>query len=373
MKQIPFKYGGVVESPYFIDREKELAELTLSLSGGSNLVLYSPRRYGKTSLIHKVSEQLEREGIVVVYFDFFQVNTREKFLESYMRAIFKKADRWEKMLQRISGLIRTARPFVTIDNEGKPVLSLGAVGTGQSLLFEDIVNLPEKLADKKRWVVVFDEFQEVENLNGESFEKEIRSCIQHHQQVNYILMGSKKHLLLEMVSHKNRAFYNFGKLVHLQKIPEDFWLPYMINGMNQLGFGLSEAHARRIIEASENIPYYVQYLASEVAECGLLSKKIDEETLLEAENRIMIHQDDFFRSLLESLSATQQQTLFALAKEGKEIFSRAFLEKNRLQTSSGVQRSVSVLMRKGIIDKIGEEYVIEDPFFRRWLLEWMKA
>ncbi len=369
MKKFPFKYGGVVKSPYFIDREKEVEELTLSLGGGANIILYSPRRYGKTSLIHRVSEKLETQGIVVVYVDFFQVNSRDKFLVSYLQAIFAKSTRWEKMLKRISGLIRSARPVVTVDEEGMPVLTLDTARDNSPELFEEVVNLPEKLAEKKRWVVIFDEFQEVESLNGDSFEKELRACIQHHQRVNYVLMGSKKHLLLGMVTRRNRAFYNFGKLVRLQKIPIEFWLPYLKHGMEEVELRSTEEVATRIVEEADNIPYYVQYLAFEVVECGLMRRRIDEESIGIAMERMMTNQDDYFRTLWESVSYTQQQTLLALVRENTGIYSKAFLDRYKLQTVSGVQRSVSVLMQKGIIDKVGEEYVMEDPFFRRWLLE----
>ena len=79
--------------------------------------------------------------------------------------------------------------------------------------FEDVLNSPTRVAGKKGWIVVFDEFQDVERLNGESFEKELRSVIQHHKKIGYVFMGSQRHLLLNMFSRKNRALYNFGKLV----------------------------------------------------------------------------------------------------------------------------------------------------------------
>ena len=369
MKNLPFKYGGVVRMPYFIDREREVEELTMSLGGGANVILYSPRRYGKTSLIHRVSEELESQGVTVVYLDLFQVNSREKFLVAYLQAIFAKSNRWEKMLQRISGFIRSARPVLTLDEEGKPVLSLETHAGNYSALFEEVVNLPEKLAGKKRWVVVFDEFQEVENLNGESFEKELRATIQHHQRVNYVLMGSRKHLLLGMVTRKNRAFYNFGKLVSLQKIPAEVWIPYLKRGIGKVGFKATDALAASIVEEADNIPFYVQYLAFEVVETALIGKRLDESTVKTALEQMMNNQDDYFRALWESVSYTQQQTLLALVRESKGIYSKAFLDRNKLHTASGVQRSVSVLMRKGFLDKSGDEFVFEDPVFRRWLLK----
>lgn len=368
MKNNPFKYGGVVTDPYFIDREQEIPELTISLTGGANLILYSPRRFGKTSLMKKVAENLENQGIQVLYFDLFQVNSREQFLALYYQAILKKSTRWEKSLKMISALASSVRPVIKVEPDGSPVVSLEIDRHNQQQSFSEIVGLPEKMAGKKRWVVIFDEFQEVENFGGEVFEKELRSVIQHHQKVNYVLMGSKKHMLLGMVTRKNRAFYNFGKLVHLNKIPTEKWVHYIRNGFDSLQLPYPDDLILKVIETAENIPYYVQYLAFEIVECALFSHLLDESTMQMALTRVRNNQEDYFLTLWESLSLTQQKTLGALAYDNKNIFSRDFLDKHRIQTASGVQRSIAVLMRKGLIDKQQGLFVFEDPFFSHWIL-----
>ncbi len=53
----PFKYGKIVSGAYFYNRKTELARIKSTLSGGNNLVLYAPRRYGKSSLVNKGSKR----------------------------------------------------------------------------------------------------------------------------------------------------------------------------------------------------------------------------------------------------------------------------------------------------------------------------
>ncbi len=215
--------------------------------------------------------------------------------------------------------------------------------------------------------MIFDEFQEVEHLGGEVFEKELRAIIQHHQKVNYVLLGSKKQLLLGMVTRKNRAFYNFGKLIYLNKISPDKWKIFLQNGFDKLKIPYQIDIVDKVIELTENIPYYVQYLAFELVECGLLNNILDESTLQLALDRLLNNQEDYFFSIWEALSITQQKTLTALAFESKNIFSREFLDKHRIQTTSGVQRSIAVLIHKNLIDKQQGQYVFEDPFFKKWI------
>lgn len=50
----PFRFGSVVEEPYFTNRVDEIRNVKSILNSANNLVIISPRRYGKTSLINKV-------------------------------------------------------------------------------------------------------------------------------------------------------------------------------------------------------------------------------------------------------------------------------------------------------------------------------
>ena len=60
METNPFKFGTVVDGPYFTDREDELERISSYISGGNHLILISPRRFGKTSLIRKVVNESGR-------------------------------------------------------------------------------------------------------------------------------------------------------------------------------------------------------------------------------------------------------------------------------------------------------------------------
>lgn|SRR3989338_7755557 len=83
----PFVFGDVVKGAYFADREDELKTLTLDLLSGQNILLFSPRRYGKTSLIIKVLDHLKSKGIVCVYVDFFRVTSPQSLGKIYANAI----------------------------------------------------------------------------------------------------------------------------------------------------------------------------------------------------------------------------------------------------------------------------------------------
>jgi hypothetical protein len=59
--------------------------------------------------------------------------------------------------------------------------------------------------------------------------------------------------------------------------------------------------------------------------------------------------------------------LLALCTNGRNIFSEAYIRVNNLPASATLQRAVNGLTNDGIIDKIGNEYFISDPFFKLFL------
>ena len=63
MGENPFRFGQVATGWHFTDRARELAEVQEDIKNGQNVVIISPRRYGKTSLIAEARRRLEREVI----------------------------------------------------------------------------------------------------------------------------------------------------------------------------------------------------------------------------------------------------------------------------------------------------------------------
>ena len=61
----PFKFGTIVEEEYFTDRVKEVAYIKQFLKSANHLVLISPRRFGKSSVVAKAVKESGRKHITV--------------------------------------------------------------------------------------------------------------------------------------------------------------------------------------------------------------------------------------------------------------------------------------------------------------------
>ena len=109
----PFAFGGTVKGRQFIDREEERAELIQDIENHANLVLYAPRRYGKSSLILQVFEDIKKTNtkFIGLYIDFFKIHSREKFLQILSNEYSKNSD-WsaDKIISFFKSVIRSVQP-----------------------------------------------------------------------------------------------------------------------------------------------------------------------------------------------------------------------------------------------------------------------
>ena len=115
----PFRFGQVVRGELFCNRQSEMAQITSDLSGGQSIVLYSPRRYGKTSLLKAISENLISQGILCGYSDLFACNSTEKIIISLSRAaakaVFDDLKSVEKFAKKAVELFKRIRFSFTLD------------------------------------------------------------------------------------------------------------------------------------------------------------------------------------------------------------------------------------------------------------------
>jgi AAA+ ATPase superfamily predicted ATPase len=363
----PFSYGKTVDAPFFYGRSRELEEISLSMRNATNLILYSPRRYGKSSLVIKVLKEMEAQGHPTVYLDFFKISSKEKFIELYSRELMRPLSDWLKGLKWIQGMIRGIQPVMGLDQAGLPELKLSVDPMQTAKAFEDVISIPGKTKHKKCWIIVFDEFQEIEKLSGESFEKELRASFQHHRNASYIFLGSQRHMLLNIFSRKDRAFYNFGKLFHLQKPSEDESIAFLSERFKAGGDDVPEELLNRIIEETGNIPYYIQYLSAELWEMARLSGKSPAEIYQQALDRMIINQSDYFQGIRSQLTAFQVKLLTSVAMHGSGSYESEFLQKYRLFPTSSVQKAYKRMVDLDILEKTGNQFVLSDPFFKLWM------
>jgi AAA+ ATPase superfamily predicted ATPase len=363
----PFR---IVRGEQFYDRKEESAHIVKTLSGGNNLVLYAPRRFGKTSLVFRVIEELEAQGFICIYFDFMPVFSPESFVRLYTKALSLKQSNLQKFAKTFASLIKSLRPVLSFDAEGTAEFSVDfSTTTIDETVISQLLDMPERIAGAdKRVIVFFDEFQEAEKLNNICFEGLLRSKIQQQVRTNYLFFGSKTHLLQEFFNDKKRAFYNAASQMTIGRLPENDTIAYLQENFAASAIQISEETARYIISVTFGIPHYIQLLAAEIWQYAINTHTIVTKEIVDKSTQyLLILKNDYYMELFDRQSQSRKQLLQALTVSGKGIFSSAYIKTHFLPGAATLQRAVKGLIMDGTIEKINDEYFIADPFFKLFL------
>lgn len=374
MRLNPFKFGKEVSGVQFYDRDEAFRNLYTRLSGGaSNVVMYAPRRYGKTSLVKKLLLQFNKDGVPTVYFDLNRVDSLERFCEEYASALYAVAGRGAAIVNAISRQLSHLHPTISLGGDA-PVeirFEYGVKMTPTSVA--SVLDLAEKISTeivRKPLVIALDEFQEIERLSRDfALEGVFRSCIQAHQNARYIFFGSKTHMLKRMFGDRTRPFYKSASTMRLDKPPEAESVEFVKSRFAAAHIGIDDTEATEIVDASSNIPYYLQQLSSLVFESVVASGRdwVEKTDIESAIGELVSENSDYYSEQMAKFSESQRLLVSALASEPTEVFTEEYRRRHRLGGSSTVNTALRVVTEAGIAENVGGYHRIEDPFFVRYL------
>ncbi|MBD3321295.1 MAG: AAA family ATPase [Chitinivibrionales bacterium] len=372
----PFVYGVTVDGTHFINREKEIQTITSALAGGQNIILYSPRRYGKTSLIKKVGEELKKRNILYFYVDFYKLSSVEELYTFYSNAIINELQSpIDKMWNIIKNMIPTVNPRIVYQEPGLPSVEISAPLSllTKTQTLSELFDAVEKHAmrSKKKACVVFDEFQEVAVIeNGEIIKKCMRSSFQHHKKVSYAFLGSKNHLIKSIFGDTNSPFYHFGKHIDLDVIRDESWAKYISSGFSKTGVPAADDEIEAVIKITGGHPYYTQMLASEIWEVRKGKKRAEKADIDTALHSIINVKKDVFIEIWEGLNGKDRRLLKSIAgHESAAVYSTAFIELHHLGSAASIRRNIQKLVARDILGRtMLHEYYVLDPLFKRWIV-----
>lgn len=347
----PFKFGTVVDKEHFTDRIDEQQEVRKVLESNNHLILISPRRFGKTSLVEKVTAKMDRP---VISLDLQLITGINDFASQLLKRVLKI-----NKFERIKRLISDFRIVPTIELNplsGNMEISFRPDAKENFATLEDVFNLIDKLGEKgKRPIVVLDEFQEIVSLD-KNLLKQLRSVIQHHKNVNYVFLGSLESMMKAIFENKKSPFYHFGHLMQLKKIPYTDFYDYLTRRLGKMTTKSNELSAE-ILKFTDCHPYYTQQLA--FYSWSYLEKNDYSSSMINSliDNVIQIHDTDYER-LWNTINKTDKKLLIALSKNDS-------LDTIPLATST-VYSGIKRLLTNGYLVK-NISFEFDDPFFKYWI------
>jgi len=365
----PFAYSNYVTGDSFCNRKKELDEMLRYIKGSQNVLLYSHRRYGKSSLIQQVFGEIERKNLKIktMHVELYGTISEKDFISKTFQCLNQLESNFERLLQTVNKALKSIRLNLSIDPAtGGTSISPAFEAVNEKIILEELMNILLKYSQKHKLVVAFDEFQEVANYTEEGFEKRLRSLIQQHSKICYVFAGSQQHMITEMFNSNKRAFYKLAESFPLKKIETKEYIPWIQNLFRRKKLHLPAEFVERIVETFENHPMYIQNLLFHLWEQPA-KKTVSPEVISELEDLIVDKRTLEYSVLWETLSVNQKKTLkLILLNNGSNLYNADALKSVNLKTASLVTKALSSLMKKEIIVK-NEIYRIQDIVFKKWL------
>ncbi len=335
------------------------------------MALISPRRVGKTDLIHHCFQQPEiKNHYHAFHIDIYATTSLKDFVNVFGRAILDELKPKGKMVwERFLNILHSLRTEITYDINNFPSWSLGLGDiehpeTTLDEIFEYLGN-----ADKPCMVAI-DEFQQITKYsNSPNIEATLRTYIQKCTNATFIFSGSKRHLMGEIFTSPSRPFYQSVLIMNLKPIPVEKYTEFAISKFEEYGKSIEAAAVEDIYKRFDAVTSCIQRILNVLFLKTLPNECCTAGMVDDAVVYILDMFSETFSDLLDRIPEKQREVFIAIALEGKakSITGKNFIKKYHLQNASAVMAAVRRLLEKDLITLDKGSYTIYDPFFALWV------
>lgn len=371
----PFRYGALALDEAFTNRAVELAELIADARNGQDVVIFAPRRYGKSSLVWRVQQELVADHVLVAHVNLMTAPTKERLAEKLARTIHEDiASVVYRAREKAMGVFRGLRitPKVTLDPyDGSLSFGFDAGYRAEDVdaTLERLLQLPGELgADRNRRVaLIFDEFQEIVDIDP-NLPKLMRSVFQEQPEVAHFYLGSKRHMMERIFNDENEPFWRSAKQLELGVIEPELFRDYISERFRATGKEIDEAAVRRILELTGGHPYATQELCYFTWGATVQDGVATLETVEAGLAGVLRSEHAHYSLLWENSPAGQRVVLEALAADPGRPYSEEYRRKHGLRSASHVQKALGALTKRELVAKSRSgEYAIAEPFLAEWI------
>jgi hypothetical protein len=376
----PFNFGDLALDEGFTDREQELRELEADVLNGQNVVVFAPRRYGKTSLVWRATQELvRRDKVLVAQVDLMRTATKEQLAAKLAQAIYEQLSTpLERMRERAADMFRglRIRPVMTVEpNTGSLGFSFAAGHSQEDVdaTLERLFELPAELAAerKRRVALVFDEFQQVLGIDP-GLPALMRAVFQSQPDVAHVYLGSKRSLMEELFTNANEPFWRSAKHIELGPIPLDAFAAFIAERFAATGKSAPSDVVGALLEITGGHPYGTQELCYALWEETPARRSATAAGLESALARVLRSENAYFTLVWDGASRAQRLVLQALAAEPPSAAtSDDYRRRHGLPAPSSVQRALDTLVSEELIARRQPgAYRIAEPFLAEWILRY---
>lgn len=367
----PFYLKALDIKAPFCNRVEELERLTRMAESKNDVVIYAPRRFGKTSLVRRVQKKLADEGAITIFVDFNVVAAVNDVAIQLAEAVYKVTHKNESLWKKAIRTLTSFRPVMRFALDGTSVeitAEASAGRTGMELLGSIMEELYQFVSESDKLVsIVFDEFQEIVTLpEAARIEGVMRTWIQKYK-ASHFFVGSRRRILQGMFNDDQRPFFRSAIDFHLPPLPHDELTEFIVDLFAKGEKECPAGCAKYLVRLTDGHPHYAMKWAFHVFE--LSNSSISMDDIYNGLGAMLQEDQTYFNSLIQSIPPQQRLLLRALAKEPMDkIMSKDYVRKHNLGSSSAITHSLKQLEILDFIEQGEDKYWrLVDPMFKFWM------
>jgi len=358
----PFYIGKKFSEEGYVEREETPRVLEL-IRSGANVVLYAPRRCGKTWFGMALKEKLGKTCITCIWLDLFSVATVREFVESLNEEIIKS------FKLGIKGYFsRFLDKYVGSFSVGVGGVSLSFSPRNEDEIYQVLKRSLESIEELSEGnaVVFIDEIQEVTRFD-DRFLNVFRSVIQA-QNVTYVFLGSRRSVISRLFFETQNPMFKMVRKFELSiALPARQTREFIKEKFMKTGKKITDEGLSEILKRSALHPYYVQLISSEV---WLRTKKVADISTVEEAVESLIHENSFlFQSMIESTHSKYTLTVLRMLMSDELSYNARNLAKWEVKSPASLAKTLKKLEDEEVIVKSEKGYRILDPLFEEYLIK----
>lgn len=366
----PFFIGRYAGEHFFCDREKDTETLVKHIVNGRNVALISPRRLGKSGLIHHTFNQDQiKKRYTTIYVDIYATKSLTEFVKALSEAIVKAVKQDKSWYEKLFAFLKSLRVGFKIDpmsGEHSFQIGLGDIDRPENTLRELFEYME---SSDKPCILAIDEFQQIREYPETTTEAFIRTLVQQCVRSTFIFCGSKRHMMTDIFYSPSKPFFQSVISQSLHPIPMETYVRFAGKLFAERGKMLDDLVTETVYKMFDGCTWYIQMMMNEMFALTEKGMTCTMEYVDIAWENIIMAQEDRFLAMLCGLAPKQKQLLYAIASDGnvEGITSADFVKRHNLVSASSVQAALKPLLKNDIVTCEDGRYRIYDYFFADYL------
>lgn len=362
-----FQAGKPVTGDRMAGREDIIQQVIQLALSGQSVVLIAPRRFGKTSVLLEVLERLKQHDVFHAYVDFFSTPTKRILAEKITESVLsnkKLGSAFYKFKNNIKELLKQVQLKQVVE-EFEFILDFADTKKDDFYVLNESIDFIDTFAGKfkKHIVCGFDEFGDLEKLDGNEIVKLFRSKFQLQKNTTFIFSGSYESVMNRLFFQSKSPFYRFSRIIQLGMIDNDVFEKYLAEKFELLKIPVGTQTIRKILDFTRGHPYYTQLVCQQIELEWKIKKTVHETDLHYYFETVMWLELNYIEKLWEELSKSKEivAVLLSLARGSQTIYGGLHGEK------VNISRAIRRLKTMGVIQKTNGQYLFTDPLFSYWI------